>query len=151
MKKSDYLFVVTAIILIYIASYYYFKKPNPKEGTNDGSVVIGNTIYQIEYIANPYNYDEAKAYCQNLEFGGYANWRLPKGSELIFLSRKNSSAVRHIDPKLWFWCVEEMGYSNENAQVVYLGSGNATTFNKAHNRGRTLCVRDRRVDKNIVY
>jgi hypothetical protein len=54
----------------------------------DGTVTDNNTglMWEVVPMSGHLSYDEAVEYCENLELGGYDDWRLPTNKELFNLS-----------------------------------------------------------------
>ncbi|MGD1822662.1 MAG: DUF1566 domain-containing protein [Pleomorphochaeta sp.] len=65
------------------------------QDNEDGTVTDLNTglMWQQTPDFNRYTYDEAVAYCENLEIGGYTDWRLPTIKELYSLAYFNGEII----------------------------------------------------------
>ena len=78
--------------------------------TNNGDVIVTDNktglIWQKTISSNSFAYVNALAYCQNLEYAGYSDWRLPNRNELASLvNYKKSNPASNFPnmPSEEFW------------------------------------------------
>ncbi len=79
----------------------------------------------------------AKSYCQNLNFAGYSDWRLPSIKELLTITDKN-----RYDPSIInkfnnitsdsYWSSSEFQSSSDDAWSVYFGYGGSDSSSKTY-------------------
>jgi hypothetical protein len=104
-------------------------KQNHFERTEEGSVL---------------NWYSAKDYCDNLNFAGATNWRLPTKAELLAIVDNRKSPVK-IDPLFtdakatYYWT--STAYSPYETWDVHFGTGLAGVRGKQTTVGLTRCVR----------
>ncbi|MEA2047411.1 MAG: DUF1566 domain-containing protein [Campylobacterota bacterium] len=136
IKEAIFILILLGVILHFNLN----SNPNPIEPTT----TIEDTMYKNEFPSQSRTYDEAKAYCQNLEFSGYQDWQLPSAVELDTLSR-NAPWVKNIQKNWWFWSSETR---RGRSHIVYLHSSKSAYHYQTRN-GMTLCIRRLRIfDKN---
>lgn len=86
--------------------------------TDSKSGLMWSLLDSHQELGNCLNYDSAVAYAENLETGGYQDWRLPSASDLAGIYKKkpffpNSGSA-------WYWTSEtaETGVSNLGGYVT---------------------------------
>ena len=107
-------------------------------------VIDKNTTLQWQQTISgaSYNWEDAIDYCEDLEYGGYTDWRLPSPHELLTItdiSRDNpavNTAYFKISSELW----SSASYSDTNA--FFLGKGAGVYYTKEKTESLpTMCVR----------
>jgi len=112
-------------------------------------------VWQLNISKKTYNWDRAKEYCHNLNFGGYSTWKLPTKKELLTLMTKKSYKNRdsnvgktHIKKPLlksmkmeWqtFWSATEEEKNSPNAWNIYFDYGSGEYYDKS-NDNYVRCV-----------
>ncbi|HRI65056.1 MAG TPA: DUF1566 domain-containing protein [Polyangium sp.] len=125
--------------------------PNHVHYTPDaakGIVVDDVTHLMWQRVVPPdtFTWENAKTYCANLEFGGFADWRLPTRIELVSLldfTKQNPAidAVAFPDtPSSRFWTSSPSAGSSSSAWIVNFFNGH--TYNDGVTGAyRVRCVR----------
>ena len=126
-----------------------------KSGDNTNGIVVKDEVTGLEWqqeISGTYTYEEALDYCENLEYGGFDDWRVPSMHELVSLIdlRCFESKCQNIDetyfpntPKTFFWSSQKKMVSGKepiNAWGVYFWSGYTKAIYEG-NHGAVRCVR----------
>lgn len=117
------------------------------EKNGDGTVTDLNTGLMWEEIPTTEGFDwnDAKEYCENLELGGYDDWRMPTAKELFSISDFSSgwpylntdyfSLVdnEHVDKSEQYWTANQyVGYTEEGQYTAAFGVNHATGHIKAY-------------------
>ena len=73
-----------------------------KSGDNADGIIVKDEVTGLEWqqeISGTYTYEEALDYCENLEYAGYCDWRVPSMHELVSLIdlRCFESSCQNID------------------------------------------------------
>lgn len=92
-----------------------------------------------------FDWKDAKAYCENLELGGYDDWRMPTAKELFsisdfsegwpYLDTTYFSLVNntHVDKSEQYWTSNQyVGYTEEGRYTAAFGVNHATGHIKAY-------------------
>ena len=107
-------------------------------------VIDKNTTLQWQQTMSgaSYNWEDAIDYCEDLEYGGYTDWRLPSPHELLTItdiSRDNpavNTTYFKISSELW----SSASYSDTNA--FFLGKGAGVYYTKEKTESiQAMCVR----------
>ncbi|WP_148784192.1 DUF1566 domain-containing protein [Campylobacter concisus] len=130
-----------------------FSRDNRREVVKDDIYKLmwqdGEDIYQGTY-------DEAVKYCENLNFAGYDDWRLPTINELLSItddSRYNpaiNKAFKNVAYETndkgeksysWYWSSTKSASVSSGAWIVYFRGGN-DNWGGVSSRSFVRCVRD---------
>ena len=127
-----------------------------KSVDDTNGIVVKDEVTGLEWqqeISGTYTYEEAQDYCENLEYGGFNDWRVPSMHELVSLIdlRCFESNCQNIDetyfpntPKTFFWSSQKKrrasGSEPINAWVVYFWSGYTDAIYEG-NHEAVRCVR----------
>ena len=135
---------------------YYQKGVTPSYTRDDAKEVVIDNItglmWQDDSDAKTVtkDWDDAKAYCQNLTLGGYKDWRMPNIKELESITYREKvkpaiyAVFLNVAPDDQYWSssyaeyvyVSSMGYF-----TVYSGNGGVSMYKK--DRGHYIrCVRN---------
>ena len=116
---------------------------------SDQNVVLDNNtglMWQQTIPTLTYEWAEAGSYCENLEYAGYSDWRLPTPQELLTIV-DNSKYGPAIDtsyfpgtPSNYFWSSSTYVNSTSSAWCVYFSSGGVGN-NYKPSSGYVRCVR----------
>jgi len=127
-----------------------------KSGDDTNGIVVKDEVTGLEWqqeISGTYTYEEALDYCENLEYGGFDDWRVPSMHELVSLIdlRCFESSCQNIDetyfpntPKTFFWSSQKKIVSGKepiNAWGVYFWSGYTNAGYMISNHLSVRCVR----------
>ena len=128
-----------------------------KSGDNADVIIVKDEVTGLEWqqeISGTYTYEEALDYCENLEYGGFNDWRVPSMHELVSLIdlRCFESKCQNIDetyfpntPKTFFWSSQkkrrDSGSEPINAWGVYFWSGYTDVGYMTSNHFSVRCVR----------
>ncbi|MUU77158.1 Lcl C-terminal domain-containing protein [Winogradskyella endarachnes] len=128
------------------AHYLKGKKMSFKKN-NDGTITDNNTGLMWEEIPTTEGFDwqGAKDYVENLELGGYDDWRLPTAKELFsisdfsegwpYLDTTYFSLVNneHVDKSEQYWTANKyLGHTEEGQYTAVFGVNHATGHIKAY-------------------
>jgi len=128
------------------AHYLKGKVMSFKKNSN-GTVTDNNTglMWQEIPTSEGFNWKDAKAYCENLELGGYDDWRLPTAKELYSISDFNEgwpyldtayfSLVNndYVDKSEQYWADNAyVGHTEEGQYTAAFGVNHATGHIKAY-------------------
>ncbi len=132
---------------------YYQKGVDLNYTRDKKGIVIDNTLFlmwqdNVKDGGEMLTFNEAKDYCENLNFGGFDDWRLPTIKELV-----NLEAFRYLEgwryslPKIFknvdswkFWSQNESIWDKNKAFVVCYGQGFARIYPKS-TKFHARCVR----------
>lgn len=121
-------------------------------GDSESGIVVKDENTGLEWqqeISGEYTYEEALNYCENLEYGGFGDWRVPSMHELVSLIelRCFNWECQNIDetyfpntPKSFFWSSQKKiktGVEPYNAWGVYFWSG----YTESAYMGNAMSVR----------
>ncbi len=119
--------------------------------TNNGDVIVTDNktglIWQKTISSNSFAYVNALAYCQNLEYAGYSDWRLPNRNELASLvNYKKSNPASNFPnmPSEEFWTSSAEYESIPFGFYVDFSNGKIDTRSltgTSSNQLRVRCVR----------
>ena len=127
-----------------------------KSGDNADGIIVKDEVTGLGWqqeISGTYTYKEALDYCENLEYGGFNDWRVPSMHELVSLIdlRCFESNCQNIDetyfpntPKTFFWSSQKKMVSGSepiNAWGVYFWSGYTEVSYMTSNHFSVRCVR----------
>lgn len=128
------------------AHYLKGKKMSFKKN-NDGTITDNNTGLMWEEIPTTegFEWQGAKDYVENLELGGYDDWRLPTAKELFsisdfsegwpYLDTTYFSLVnnKHVDKSEQYWTANKyLGHTEEGQYTAVFGVNHATGHIKAY-------------------
>ncbi|MFY0714069.1 DUF1566 domain-containing protein [Seonamhaeicola sp. NFXS20] len=128
------------------AHYLKGKKMSFKKN-NDGTITDNNTGLMWEEIPTieGFEWQGAKDYVENLELGGYDDWRLPTAKELFsisdfsegwpYLDTTYFSLVnnKHVDKSEQYWTANKyLGHTEEGQYTAVFGVNHATGHIKAY-------------------
>jgi len=117
------------------------------EKNDNGTVTDNNTglMWQAIPTTEGFSWKDAKAYCENLELGGYDDWRLPTAKELYsisdfsegwpYLDTTYFSLVNneYVDKSEQYWADNAyVGYTEEGKYSAAFGVNHATGHIKAY-------------------
>ena len=108
-----------------------------------------NLMWQKTYFSGEdgVNWGAALAYCENLEYAGYTDWRLPNKNELATLvdySRVDpASSFPEMSSSAHLWSSTfTSGYGGaDSAFLLEIGEGNITNYPASNEYYAALCVR----------
>ena len=121
-------------------------------GDSESGIVVKDESTGLEWqqeISGKYTYEEALNYCENLEYGGFGDWRVPSMQELVSLIelRCFNWECQNIDetyfpntPKSFFWSSQKKITADVepyNAWGVYFWSG----YTESAYMGNAMSVR----------
>lgn len=89
------------------------------------------------------SWESALSYCQNLEYGGYNNWRLPSINELASLIDYSQKEPASLFPDLtstYFWSSTSANYI-PNAWTIMFSTGRTISTTDKTNTAKIICVR----------
>lgn len=124
--------------------------PMSYRDNGDGTVTDLNTglIWEQTPSAGPVTWGEAGEYCENLELGGYSDWRLPTLKELFSISNFSAgwpyldtfffklSVEGRVDKDEQYWASEKyVGETVEGRSNAAFGVNHATGHIKAYPAG----------------
>lgn len=97
-------------------------------------------------------YEEDKAwqaalsYCENLDYAGYSDWRLPNKNELLSLvNYEKSSGTYSYFPDMpgnYFWSASTESDNTDRAWFVFFYNGTVNSYYKSYNYSDVRCVRN---------
>ena len=144
MKKS----ILSLFALLGVVSLLHaeFVRDNSKEVVVDKST---NLMWQDDNNAKSVTktWVEAINYCENLNFAGYSDWRLPNINELdsiVDYTKHNpaiSSEFSNVDLG-YYWSSSSIAGYSDHAWYVYFGYGYDNGFFKFYSN-YVRCVRDK--------
>ena len=112
-------------------------------------VVLDNKpglMWQQTIPTSTYTWANAVSYCENLEYAGYTDWRLPTPKELLTIV-DNSKYNPAIDttyfpntPSSYFWSSSTLVNDTSSAWYVYFFDGSVGYYNKTYSYN-VRCVR----------
>jgi hypothetical protein len=97
--------------------------------------------YKAEYVEK--SFDEARAYCQDLNFAGFTDWYLPSLRELKTIQKPDNypqsidKAFKHVSRE-YYWSASE--YSDDLAWLVLFVHADVVQYHKVDANG-VRCVR----------
>lgn len=104
MRRGQWLLVAFVVLLFSMSAWGAFT-----EATVSGKVIVTDTvtglIWTKEY-SGTVTWQNALAYCENLDYGGYTDWRLPNIEELKTLINRgkyNPASDFPGMPSAYFW------------------------------------------------
>jgi len=143
MKKS----IFSLILVLGVVSLLHaeFVRDNSKEVVVDNST---NLMWQDDNDVKSVTktWVEAINYCENLNFAGYSDWRLPNINELksIVDYTKNNSAIDSEFSNVasvFYWSSSSVAGYSDSAWLVYFYDGHDDGDDKSHSY-YVRCVRD---------
>lgn len=135
----------TLFILILLTTTILFA--NFTEETKAGKVIVTDTKTNLQWTKDygtSLTWQQALSYCENLDYGGYTDWRLPNIKELETLvddTKYNPASSFPEMPSSWFWSSSSFVSPTYDAWYVYFGYGYVNYNNKAHHYSNARCVR----------
>ena len=112
--------------------------------TTNGVTKDTNTkLYWANTYASYLTWEKAFEYCDNLEYGGYSDWRVPNINELSSLinhAKYNPASDFAGMPSETFWSSTTSVSANTEALIVYFRYGSVYGSNKIYNLN-VRCVR----------
>ncbi|MFI3239781.1 MAG: DUF1566 domain-containing protein [Bacteroidales bacterium] len=130
----------------------------------DGTIIDQNTglMWQQTPPMDGMTWAEAKEYCENLEYGGYSDWRLPTLKELFSISDFSEGwpylnqvyfnlSSEHISKDEQYWADNKyLGETVEGGADAAFGVNHVTGHIKAYPSGANMrrAMRDDRGDSN---
>ncbi len=105
---------------------------------NDGTITDTSTglMWQQATAAGTYTWQQALAYCEDLDLAGYTDWRLPDSNEL-----QSIVDYRRFDPAMnpvfsavagYYWSSTTYAYSTFNAWPVDFYYGSVLSYSKSN-------------------
>lgn len=121
--------------------------------TEEESVVTDSTtglVWQQNIIAEPYRWQDALSYCENLVYAGLSDWRLPNKNELYSLVNFDISIPPYSDFPAssdvayhFFWSSSTSVDKYNQALVVYFNYGSGFDGQKSNTQNYYVrCVRN---------
>ena len=104
---------------------------------------VNNLIWTKDENSVLSSWESALDHCQNLEYGGYDDWRLPSINELASLidySQKDPASLFPGISSTYFWSSTSSSYI-PNAWTVILSTGKIIYSTDKTNTARVICVR----------
>ncbi|HNS45367.1 MAG TPA: DUF1566 domain-containing protein, partial [Alphaproteobacteria bacterium] len=111
-----------------------------------GGVVVNETVTGLQWAkeyASSVNWQSALAYCENLNYGGYIDWRLPNIDELKTLINRSRYAPASDFPEMpsaYFWSSSSLAGNALSAWRVNFDDGYVSSNGK-YNDYLARCVR----------
>ncbi|MBP5435593.1 DUF1566 domain-containing protein [bacterium] len=110
----------------------------------NGDIVVTDAVtgltWKKEYIKDV-DWETALKYCENLDYAGRTDWRLPNKNELASLLNVNKSDIPYSDfpdmPANWFWSSTTFLTINKSALIVNFNNGwidSEVKYDKLHAR-----------------
>ena len=116
-------------------------------GSNIGGVIQdSNTkLYWQDNDINGKTWEQALKYCEDLEYGGYSDWRLPNINELSSLINhaKSTGAISYFPSmrQSAYWSSTTTATNNSNVHSVSFSTGAISDYTKTSNSPYVRCVR----------
>ncbi len=120
--------------------YQYEKEKLAKEKKETFTDTSTGLMWQDSSHNIQKDWDSAISYCQNTEYAGFSDWRLPSKSELEDLYTKKDNLKNVASSYYWSSSVY-VSYSSK-AWIVYFDSGNTRSYYKS-SKVYVRCVRGR--------
>lgn len=150
--KKALLGFVLVFLNVNVASGYEIVIDSTIDGIRDSStqtveIIKTHLMWQDDESAKSVtkNWQGAIEHCQNLNFAGYSDWRLPRLEELRTIVDKNNSPTIKSEFKntasSYYWSSTPRAGSSNDAWFVYFGNGNENDDDKNLNV-YVRCVRD---------
>ena len=108
---------------------------------------LTTNLYWQKSYAEDMLWNDALVYCENLNYGGYTDWRLPNINELISLvnyeAKSPASDFPNMPSKTFWSSTTTLNYSTGNVVYANFSSGEVSTRSKTNNYNMPLtrCVR----------
>jgi hypothetical protein len=122
---------------------------NPPSYTDHGNGTVTDNVTTLlwqQSYGGPMNWDDASAYCADLAFAGYSDWRLPSRMELVSLvdlgtyhPAINTTYFPGMSSESC-WSSTTWAYSTSDAYTVFFDNGFTGAYNKTNNY-YVRCVR----------
>jgi len=116
------------------------------ENLKDDKIIVRESNTNLMW-AKEYNTDkiwkEALSYCENLNFAGFNDWRLPNINELKTLiddSKSNPASAFPNSPDHYLWSSSSHVPISSSAWCIWLEEGHIFSFGKS-NKAAAICVR----------
>lgn len=119
------------------------EKPQFKVENEIVEDTVHNLIWTKDENSVLSSWESALDHCQNLEYGGYDDWRLPSINELASLidySQKDPASLFPGISSTYFWSSTSSSYI-PNAWTVILSTGKIIYSTDKTNTARVICVR----------
>jgi len=146
--------IVIIVIIVIVALILIIKLvPSSNNAQTDDTVTISSLMWMRNPVSNPgspfdqkVTWQEAKDTCENLDFAGHKDWRLPSVQELFLIvdySKTSPSIDRDIFPNaraLPYWTSTEYSGNETPVWAIHFSTGlvfDTSKQDKAHVR----CVR----------
>ena len=126
---------------------------------DDAKNVVTDSVYKLMWQDGEEifkgDYDEAVKYCENLNFAGFDDWRLPTVNELLSITDDTrfkpaiNKAFKNVAYETndkgeksygWYWSSTRSADGSSNAWIVLFGNGSGS-WDDVSNRNFVRCVR----------
>jgi len=142
MMKS---ILVVAFLLLSTAKAEFIRD-NALEVVNDTTTCL---MWQDDNATTTVkkNWQNSIDYCENLDFAGFIDWRLPNFNELYSIGDRSKSnpaikdAFMNVEVYDYYWSSTTRADGSSNAWVVLFGDGNGNHYFESHSL-YVRCVRD---------
>ena len=120
---------------------------------------VTNLVWQDNNESNSidfaYRWNDAVSYCENLELGGYDDWRLPSVDELLTISDKGRykpsiNPIFNYVANSTYWSSDSYENNTSYAWIVGFEYGQTTQWGLKTNRDYIRCVRGEKVPKTYT-
>lgn len=124
-----------------LKSIFEIEKIDDDEIVSDSATGL---IWQKSYASDK-NWQDALSYCENLEYAGYTDWRLPNKNDLVSIVKygKYNPASDFPDmPSSYFWSSSTIAEINDYAWSVEFYSGFVSAAENKATENNVRCVRN---------